>query len=78
MVYYPSPWTFGLYALSTGTAVARLSEEAHWVTDVIAGAAIGTVTSYWLARRHLRQSTPIRITPRFGPSGGGVSLSWTF
>ena len=45
---------------------------------LLAGAAIGTVTGYWLARRHLRQSTPLRITPSFGPSGGGVTLSYSF
>lgn len=78
VVYYPSPWTYGLFALSTGTAVARLSEEAHWVTDVFAGAALGTVTGYWLARRHLRQSTPLRVSPNLSPQGGGLTLSYTF
>ena len=78
VVYYPSPWTFGLYALSTGTAIARLSHERHWVTDVLAGAALGTVTGYWLARRHLNQTTPLQVTPTFGPEGGAVTLTYSF
>ncbi len=78
VVYYPRPWTFGLYAVSTGTAVARLSKERHWVTDVVAGAALGTLTGYWLARRHLRQTTPLEVTPVFGPEGASVTLRYTF
>lgn len=78
VVYYPSPWTFGLYAVSTGTAIARLSHERHWVTDVLTGAALGTVTGYWLARRHLNQTTPLQVTPTFGPKGGAVTLTYSF
>lgn len=78
VVYYPHPWTFGLYAVSTGTAVSRLSKERHWVTDVVAGAALGTLTGYWLARRHLRQSTPLEVTPHFGPDHRGLTLRYTF
>lgn len=78
VVYYPSPWTYGLFAVSAGTAVARLSMERHWVTDVLAGAALGTLTGYWLARRHLRQTTPLRVTPTLGPEGGALTLTYTF
>ena len=78
VVYYPRPWTFGLYAISTGTAIARLSKERHWITDGVAGAALGTVTGYWLARRHLRQSTPIEITPHLGADGASLTLRYTF
>jgi membrane-associated phospholipid phosphatase len=31
----------GLYALASGTAVGRVIGERHWVSDVVAGAAIG-------------------------------------
>ncbi len=33
--------TVGLFAIATGTAWARLSEQQHWLSDVIAGAAVG-------------------------------------
>ena len=33
--------TVGLYALATGTGWARLSEQQHWLTDVLAGAVVG-------------------------------------
>lgn len=77
-VYYPGPLTYGLMGLSTVTAAARLTTEHHWFTDVVAGAAIGTLTGYWLAKRHLRDTTPLRVTPVFGPDGGGLSISYSF
>jgi membrane-associated phospholipid phosphatase len=52
-VYYPGPVTYGLFAVATGTAVARVALERHWPSDVVAGAAIGTAVGYALARRHL-------------------------
>lgn len=52
-VYYPGPATYGLVALAGGTAVARVARGDHWPSDVIAGAALGTLTGYALARRHL-------------------------
>ena len=77
-VYYPGPLTYGLMGLSAGTAVARLTTEHHWFTDVVAGAALGTLTGYWLAKRHLRDTTPLQVTPVLGPDGGGISISYTF
>ncbi len=35
----------GLYTLATGTAWARLAEEKHWLSDVVAGAAIGVLSA---------------------------------
>jgi membrane-associated phospholipid phosphatase len=78
VVYYPGPVTYGLLGLSAGTAVSRLTTEHHWFTDVVAGAALGTLTGYWLARRHLDGTTPLRVTPVLGPDGGGLSISYTF
>jgi undecaprenyl-diphosphatase len=77
-VYYPGPLTYGLVGLSAGTAISRLSLEHHWFTDVLAGAALGTLTGYWLAKRHLRETTALRVTPAFGPEGGAVTLTYTF
>lgn len=78
VVYYPHPVTYGLFALSTGTAVARLAHNRHWATDVAAGAAIGTVTGYWLAKRHQDQQGGISFTPTAGPEAVGFNLYVTF
>ena len=47
-----SPW-IGIagYAVATGTALARIKHNEHWLTDVVAGAGIGilgTKVSYWV------------------------------
>lgn len=47
-----SPW-IGVagYAVATGTALARIGHNEHWLTDVIAGAGIGilgTKAAYWI------------------------------
>lgn len=47
-----SPWIgFAGYAIATGTGFLRLYNNQHWLTDVLAGAGIGilsTKTAYWL------------------------------
>ena len=74
--YYPGPATYGLLALSTGTAVARVARGKHWPSDVVAGAALGFLTARSLARRHLAQETPsrLRVEPVAGADQAGVVL----
>ena len=47
-----SPWySVAGYAMASGTAALRVLNNRHWVSDVIAGAGIGMLTtkcSYWL------------------------------
>lgn len=39
-----NPWVpYTVYGFATATAVSRVLERRHWVTDVVAGAAIGTL-----------------------------------
>ncbi len=35
----------GLYTLATGTAWARMAQEKHWLSDVVAGAAVGILSA---------------------------------
>ncbi|MFQ5572474.1 MAG: phosphatase PAP2 family protein, partial [Rhodothermales bacterium] len=73
VLYYPHPITYGLFALSTGTALTRIVREKHWATDVLAGGALGFMTAYWLTRKHQGEGRHVRITPMLG--AGNVSLS---
>ncbi len=57
ILYYPHPVTYALYLIPVSTAVARIGRDAHWTTDVIAGATIGTLIGYSLTRWHRGDDT---------------------
>ena len=69
-LYYPGPVTAGLMVLSTGTAVARVIRNVHWVSDVVAGSTIGFVTAAVLTRAHSESSSVLSVSPVVGPDGG--------
>ncbi len=69
------PWArIGLYTLATGTAWARVAQEAHWVSDVVAGAALGIVSAKFASGRHTVFGMR---APRFGITSTGFELSWS-
>lgn len=77
VLYYPHPATYALFALPAGTALARIAQDKHWPTDVLAGATIGFLTAYWLTERHQQLSAPgtadeVLLFPTVSP--GHVSL----
>ncbi len=74
VLYYPHPVTYSLFALGTGTAIARVVREKHWATDVLAGGALGFFTAYYLTRRHQYQTGRIAITPVLGFNAASVSV----
>lgn len=78
VLYYPHPVTYGLFALSSGTAIARIANNKHWPTDVLAGAAIGFFTARSLVRKHKMQTGDdnIRISSSVAPYGFYVKLTW--
>jgi membrane-associated phospholipid phosphatase len=41
----------GLFGLAAGTAWARMEEHEHWFSDVLAGAAVGILSSKWVSGR---------------------------
>ncbi len=43
-----------LYALAAGTAWARLHDDKHWLSDVAAGAGLGTLSGLMVVRWHAR------------------------
>ncbi len=77
VLYYRTPAAYGLFVLSTGTAVARVARNKHWPTDVVAGAALGFFTARWLSNRHMRDSAgaTFRFRPTFVLGEPGVGLS---
>lgn len=80
-VYYPGPITYSLMIIPIGTAIARIAKGKHWLSDVTAGAIIGTYWGYYLSKRHLNirmNSGKVQVSPVMMGEGGGVSLSVSF
>ena len=57
--YYPGPVTYAMAGVATGTAIARIQRQKHWLTDVLGAAAISTFMSHYLVRRHQNGQAPI-------------------
>lgn len=79
VMYYPGPVTYGLFAVSAGTAIARIAKDRHWPTDVLTGAAIGYFTSRYLSSRHQKvaegyDEPTIELTPMVAPDAVGMNL----
>lgn len=61
-----APWIpFVAYPLATWTGVTRVLDQKHWLTDVVAGAALGILSARLVERLNHRGA------------GGDRSFSWT-
>lgn len=69
------PVSITMYTLATGVAWSRMNDNKHWLTDVVAGAAIG-ITSAKIMNGHWRVfgiSAPrVLLEPK-----GGAGLAWS-
>jgi len=65
------------YGMGAGIAYARLHGNVHWLSDVVAGTAIGVYTgAFTLNRRNLKASpVAINVVPM---DAGGLSLQFTY
>lgn len=64
----PDNWSgVALYGLATATAFARVNDDRHWTSDVLAGALVGHLSARWLSRRH---------GVRAGPGGLGITFEF--
>jgi membrane-associated phospholipid phosphatase len=59
---------YALYGAATLTAMARVNDNRHWASDVLAGALIGHLSARWVTR----QMGPVRVSPV------GVSVNLEF
>jgi hypothetical protein len=63
------------YGLGVGTAYQRLNHDAHWLSDTVAGAALGVVTAKFVMKR--RQQDEPRGEFALRPIDGGTMLTYT-
>jgi len=55
---------------------ARLRVDAHWASDVVAGAIIGTAVGHWVVRRN--EESRWTIVPEVGRGTGGAVVHLSF
>ncbi len=74
-----SPWiSFGGYAVATTTAIGRMVNNKHWISDVLVGAGIGIFSAkavYFTHHYHWGKMNDMVILPAIYPKGGGVSFA---
>jgi membrane-associated phospholipid phosphatase len=68
------------YALASGVAFARVNDRAHFASDVVAGAVVGTLVGRSIVHRHsdkTENSVP-SVLPFVTRRGAGLAFSWSF
>lgn len=61
------------YGLAAGTAYARMDHDAHWLSDTVAGAALGIATARFVMKQR-EDDRRGRVT--FEPLPGGVAVGY--
>lgn len=65
---------WAVYPLAGLVALSRVHDDRHWLSDVAAGAAIGTATGLWVAGRR-REGGRAELVPWV--EGDAVGFVWT-
>lgn len=77
--HYPRPW---VQVVSYGTAglvgYARIVHNGHFVSDVAAGALIGTAVGKSAVHFNQRKRSGLQVHPLIGPDLRGIAIAWTF
>ncbi|RZJ27836.1 MAG: phosphatase PAP2 family protein [Flavobacterium sp.] len=78
------------YAVATGTGIFRMYNNRHWLTDVVAGAGIGilsTKAAYWMFPYINRQLSKLGdhygktvsfVSPFYDGRNAGMNVVWVF
>jgi membrane-associated phospholipid phosphatase len=77
-IEYPnSPWKvpviIGSYTLATSVAALRIYSGSHFLTDVIAGAVIGSIYGWIIPMLHIRKDASNNLALNF--TGNGIIMS---
>jgi len=78
--HYDNVWVdTTAYTIASLVGVARIQLNAHWTSDVVAGALIGGLIGHHLVEfnRRLRENGS-SFTPTLGTDGRQLTLNWSF
>jgi membrane-associated phospholipid phosphatase len=64
------------YGVAAATAYLRLRENEHWLSDTVAGAAIGAATARFVLQRQQKYRDEVAIN--LLPVEGGLVLNCSF
>ncbi|MDD8013352.1 MAG: phosphatase PAP2 family protein [Acidobacteriota bacterium] len=72
--YRHRPWVPPLcYGMAALVGLSRLTEDAHWLSDVFLGAAVGFVVGKMVVRNQNRR---FQLAPALAPGGAGLSFRY--
>jgi membrane-associated phospholipid phosphatase len=63
------------YGLGIGTAYVRMDHDAHWLSDTVAGAALGIATARFVMKQREEDRRRGRVT--FEPYADGIAIGYT-
>ena len=68
------------YGVASAVSVARFTGHKHYLSDVLAGSALGFGIGRYVYGAHHRESTGLSITPKFNRQARqyGAALTWNF
>lgn len=76
--HYDSLWARVIsYGLASAVGYARLNGNAHWASDVLAGAALGVFVGHVVVRFN-QEHRRLSLQPILGPHMQGVQVSFSF
>lgn len=65
------------YGVAASVGLARINDNSHYLSDVLAGAALGTAVG-WAVVGWNHERSNVRIEPMAGLGFGGVHVEWMF
>lgn len=74
--YYGCQVGLPAYALAAAVGFSRIDQQAHDLSDVVFGAALGFVIGKTVAAQHRCDDSNVEICPYFHPTDGTPGVAW--
>lgn len=77
--HYDSPWVATTaYTIASLVGVARIEQDAHWTSDVIAGGLIGGLIGHHLVQFNKTWRENHDLAPEINTDGRQLTFTWKF